>query len=266
MLLPLVLLATCVAAELSFRFVERPAMRRLRDQAGRASVAAAHAPPAAPTAAGRGGPSRGAGSRGCGKGRAGATWPRPTPLRGLAVLAVVAFHITAGALFVTGYLTGSRAARCRPETAFGPVIGARPQRAPGRRLPLLRAVGLPDRSPVRRGLRVGRPRCPSLRSYARNRVLRIFPAAWLLIALLLFKYGDRGAEHRRAALDDHAHGVVHAASARVARGPAVVAEGRALVLPAGPGRLGGALAAQGSRPEGRAARRWSTRSRPPERA
>ena len=46
MLLPLVLLATFVVAELSFRFVERPAMR-LRDPSGSAT-AAAQAPPAAP--------------------------------------------------------------------------------------------------------------------------------------------------------------------------------------------------------------------------
>jgi peptidoglycan/LPS O-acetylase OafA/YrhL len=190
MLLPLVLLATLVAAELSFRFVERPAMRRLRDRAGRASVAAAHAPPAAPHAAvtaAQPAPAHAAAAKA--RRRHVAT---ATPLRGLAVLAVVAFHVTAGALWVTGYLDGA-GGTLQPKTAFGPVIGMVLDALPTAVYLFFALSGFLIARPFVEAF-VSGAELPSLRSYARNRVLRIFPAAWLFIALLLFKYGDRGAD------------------------------------------------------------------------
>ncbi len=189
MLLPLVLLATLVAAELSFRFVERPAMRRLRHQAGRASVAAENAPPAAtPTPIP---PARPVAAASANKPhrRHVAT---ADPLRGLAVLAVVAVHVPAGAMYVTGYLKGA-GGTLRPETAFGPVIGLVLDALPTAVYLFFALSGFLIARPFVEAFISGAP-LPSLRSYARNRLLRIFPAAWLFMTFVFFKYGDRGAD------------------------------------------------------------------------
>jgi len=113
------------------------------------------------------------------------------PLRGLAVLAVVAVHVPAGALFATGYLKGA-GGTLRPETAFGSlglVLDALPMAV----YLFFALSGFLITRPFVEAFVAGAA-LPSLRSYARNRVLRIFPAAWALLAVVLIHYGDRGAD------------------------------------------------------------------------
>jgi peptidoglycan/LPS O-acetylase OafA/YrhL len=172
MLLPLVLLGTMVVAGLSWRCVERPAMR-LRSRSGPAAVVvrgrfggpAARAPLAGRLATG-------------------------DPLRGLAVLAIATLHIVTGALFATGYLAGA-GGRVHPDEAFGSVGRVVLDALPVSVYLFFALSGFLITRPFVEAFFSGAP-CPSLRSYARNRLLRIFPAAWALLAFVLIHYGDRG--------------------------------------------------------------------------
>jgi peptidoglycan/LPS O-acetylase OafA/YrhL len=113
------------------------------------------------------------------------------PLRGLAVLAVVAVHVPAGALFATGYLKGA-GGTLRPESAFGS-LGLVLDALPIAVYLFFALSGFLIARPFVEAFVAGGA-LPSLRSYARNRVLRIFPAAWVLLAFVLIHYGDRGAD------------------------------------------------------------------------
>ena len=190
-------------AELSWRFVERPAMR-LRSRSRPATAAAEAAPPAAPTEpvpirSVR--PARGRLATG-------------DPLRGLAVLAIMAVHIAAGALFATGYLAGA-GGTLRPETAFGSLGELVLDALPASVYLFFALSGFLITRPFVEAFVAGGPR-PSLRSYARNRALRIFPAAWVLIAFVLIHYGDRGSSPVEL-VGAHADRVVCVAPARIAR-------------------------------------------------
>ncbi|MEA2366572.1 MAG: hypothetical protein QOI32_2084 [Thermoleophilaceae bacterium] len=111
------------------------------------------------------------------------------PLRGLAVLGVVTLHVATGAVYVTGHLAGA-GGTLSPDEAFTPagklVLNALPVS-----VYLFFALS---------GFLIGRPfvesfvmggRSPALVSYLRNRLLRIFPAAWLLLVFVLLRYGTR---------------------------------------------------------------------------
>jgi peptidoglycan/LPS O-acetylase OafA/YrhL len=176
-LLPLVLLGTVAVAELSWRFVERPAMR-LRSP--RAVAAAEAAPPAAPAEPVPIRSVRPAGGR----------LATGDPLRGLAVLAIMTVHIATGALFATGYLAGA-GGTLRPEQAFGSLGELVLDALPASVYLFFALSGFLITRPFVEAFVAGGP-LPSLRSYARNRALRIFPAAWALLAFVLIHYGDRG--------------------------------------------------------------------------
>ena len=191
-LLPLVLLGTIVVAELSWRFVERPAMR-LRSRSRPAVAAAEAAPPAAPTEPVRVGPAVAAARLRRRFARTDAAPGRLAtgdPLRGLAVLAIMTVHIATGALFATGYLAGA-GGTLRPEVAFGSLGELVLDALPASVYLFFALSGFLITRPFVDAFVAGGPR-PSLRSYARNRALRIFPAAWALLAFVLIHYGDRG--------------------------------------------------------------------------
>jgi peptidoglycan/LPS O-acetylase OafA/YrhL len=113
------------------------------------------------------------------------------PLRGLAVLGVLALHVATGAVFVTGHLAGA-GGTLRPEEAFTPA-GEWVLRALPVSVYLFFALsGFLIARPFVEALVLGRPR-PALAPYLRNRALRLFPAAWLLIAVVLLRHGARDA-------------------------------------------------------------------------
>ena len=111
-------------------------------------------------------------------------------------------HIATGALFATGYLAGA-GGTLRPEEAFGSLGELVLDALPASVYLFFALSGFLITRPFVEAFVAGGPR-PSLRSYARNRALRIFPAAWALLAFVLIHYGDRGVEPRRAALRAHA--------------------------------------------------------------
>ena len=114
------------------------------------------------------------------------------PLRGLAVLGVVVLHVATGAVFVTGHLLGA-GGTLRPEEAFTPV-GEWILRALPVSVYLFFALsGFLIARPFVEALVLGRPR-PAIGSYLRNRALRLFPAAWLLIAVVYLRHGTRGGD------------------------------------------------------------------------
>ena len=141
-LLPLVLLGTVAVAELSWRFVERPAMRL---QSPRAVAAAEAAPPAAPAEPVPIRSVRPAGGR----------LATGDPLRGLAVLAIMTVHLPRGA--VRDRLSRRRGRHAAAGAGVRVARRARARRAARLGLPLLRPVGLPDHATVRGGVRGRRP-------------------------------------------------------------------------------------------------------------
>jgi len=113
------------------------------------------------------------------------------PLRGLAVLGVLTLHVATGAVFVTGYLAGA-GGTLRPEEAFTPV-GEWILRALPVSVYLFFALsGFLITRPFVAAFVQGRP-LPALAPYLRNRALRLFPAAWLLLLFVYLRYGVRDA-------------------------------------------------------------------------
>ena len=113
------------------------------------------------------------------------------PLRGIAVLGVLALHVATGAVFVTGHLAGA-GGTLRPEEAFTPA-GEWVLRALPVSVYLFFALsGFLIARPFVEAAVLGRPR-PAVDRYLRNRALRLFPAAWLLIAVVMLHHGTRDA-------------------------------------------------------------------------
>jgi peptidoglycan/LPS O-acetylase OafA/YrhL len=113
------------------------------------------------------------------------------PLRGLAVLGVLTLHVATGAVFVTGHLVGAGGA-LRPEEAFTPV-GEWVLRALPVSVYLFFALsGFLITRPFVDAFVQGRP-LPALAPYLRNRALRLFPAAWVLLLFVCLRYGTRDA-------------------------------------------------------------------------
>jgi peptidoglycan/LPS O-acetylase OafA/YrhL len=113
------------------------------------------------------------------------------PLRGIAVLGVVALHVATGAVFVTGRLEGA-GGTLRPEEAFTPA-GEWVLRALPVSVYLFFALsGFLIARPFVEAVVLARPR-PPIGRYLWNRALRVFPAAWLLIAVILLHHGTRDA-------------------------------------------------------------------------
>lgn len=114
------------------------------------------------------------------------------PLRGLALLGVIALHVATGAVFVTGNLEGA-GGTIRPEEAFTP-IGELALRALPVSIYLFFALsGFLITRPFVEAFVLGRPR-PALPPYLRNRALRIFPAAWVMLAAVCLRHGTRDAD------------------------------------------------------------------------
>jgi peptidoglycan/LPS O-acetylase OafA/YrhL len=114
------------------------------------------------------------------------------PLRGLAVLGAVTLHVATGAVFVTGDLAGA-GGTVRPEEAFTP-LGEWALRALPVSIYLFFALsGFLITRPFVEAFVLGRQR-PALAPYLRNRALRIFPAAWVVLAAVCLRHGTRDAE------------------------------------------------------------------------
>ncbi|HEV7846353.1 MAG TPA: acyltransferase, partial [Thermoleophilaceae bacterium] len=122
---------------------------------------------------------------------AGARLATGDPLRGLALLGVMTLHVATGAVYVTGDLAGAGGS-LQPDEAFTwagkLVLNALPVS-----VYLFFALS---------GFLVARPfvesfitagRSPALGAYLRNRLLRIFPAAWVLLVVVFLRYGTRDA-------------------------------------------------------------------------
>ena len=99
-------------------------------------------------------------------------------------------HIATGALFATGYLAGA-GGTLRPEQAFGSLGELVLDALPASVYLFFALSGFLITRPFVEAFVAGGP-LPSLRSYARNRALRIFPAAWAPLAFVLIHDGDRG--------------------------------------------------------------------------
>ena len=172
-MLPWLLIATLIAADLSFRFVERPAYR----------LRSASWPEWARW--------RGGGKRHAALEPGPARLAAGDPLRALAVLGIVAIHVATGALFVTGHLAGAGGT-----TGTYLILGESGQwLMEGLRVSGFLFFGLTGflvARPFVEAFVLGRER-PSLRAYARNRALRILPAAWVALAFLYLHHGTRGA-------------------------------------------------------------------------
>jgi peptidoglycan/LPS O-acetylase OafA/YrhL len=112
-------------------------------------------------------------------------------VRAIACLGIVFFHVSTGALYITGDLAGA-GGTLTWATAYGE----------GGRVALRTAStgfylffvlsGFLVAAPFVSVFVEGRPR-PRLMRYFRNRALRLLPAAWLLFAFVLMRYGSRGA-------------------------------------------------------------------------
>jgi peptidoglycan/LPS O-acetylase OafA/YrhL len=113
------------------------------------------------------------------------------PLRGLALLGIVTVHVATGAVFVTGHLAGA-GGTLRPEEAFTP-LGEWVLRALPVSVYLFFALsGFLITRPFVENFVQGRP-LPALAPYLRNRALRLFPAAWVLLLFVCLRYGTRDA-------------------------------------------------------------------------
>ncbi len=115
-------------------------------------------------------------------------------VRAIACLGIVCFHVATGALFVTGNLAGAGGALTWM-TGFGET-GRIALRTASTGFYLFFALsGFLVAAPFVSAFVEGRPR-PRLVPYFRNRALRLVPAAWLLFAFVLIRYGSRGADWR----------------------------------------------------------------------
>jgi peptidoglycan/LPS O-acetylase OafA/YrhL len=113
------------------------------------------------------------------------------PLRAIAVLGVVALHVTTGAVYITGHLAGA-GGTIRPEQAFT-AAGEWVIRALPVCVYLFFALsGFLITRPFVDAFVHDRPR-PPLGLYLRHRALRLFPAAWVMFAFVLLRYGTRDA-------------------------------------------------------------------------
>ena len=116
-------------------------------------------------------------------------------LRGLGVLGVVAFHVAFYALFLPQILTrhpGGAGHRVEFEALGGHAIGTFIETG-GYALAVFFALsGYLISRPFVFAVVRGQP-LPRLSSFARNRVLRIVPAFWVVFTLILLIYGTRGA-------------------------------------------------------------------------
>ena len=113
------------------------------------------------------------------------------PLRGIAILAVLVVHVATGAVFVTGHLEGA-GGTLRPEVAFTPVGEWVLLALPVAIYLFFALSGFLITRPFVEALVLGRPR-PRIGPYLRNRALRVFPAAWILVAVVLLHHGTRDA-------------------------------------------------------------------------
>lgn len=104
------------------------------------------------------------------------------PLRGLACLAVIAVHTAAGAVWVTGY--GSGPQKVEYLRAYGGAVDWVLLRLPTAVFVFFALSGYLISRPFVRAFVIGRP-LPSIRSYAMHRALRILPALWVTLALIL---------------------------------------------------------------------------------
>ena len=100
-------------------------------------------------------------------------------------------HIATGALFATLYVAGASSAPQPEQLAFGELGELVLDALPASVYLFFALSSFLDPRPFVEAFVAGGP-LPSLRSYARNRALRIFPAAWALLAFVLIHYGDRG--------------------------------------------------------------------------
>ena len=115
-------------------------------------------------------------------------------VRAIACLGIVCFHVATGALFVTGNLAGAGGALTWM-TGYGEA-GRIALRTASTGFYLFFALsGFLVAAPFVSAFVEGRPR-PRLVPYFRNRALRLVPAAWLLFAFVLIRYGTRGADWR----------------------------------------------------------------------
>jgi peptidoglycan/LPS O-acetylase OafA/YrhL len=115
-------------------------------------------------------------------------------VRAIACLGIVCFHVATGALFVTGDLAGS-GGTLTWMTAYGEG-GRIALRTASTGFYLFFALsGFLVAAPFVAAFIEGRPR-PPLVPYFRNRALRLVPAAWLLFAFVLIRYGTRGSDWR----------------------------------------------------------------------
>jgi peptidoglycan/LPS O-acetylase OafA/YrhL len=113
------------------------------------------------------------------------------PLRGIAVLGVIALHVATGAVYITGFLLGA-GGTLRPEEAFT-AAGEWVLRALPVSVYLFFALsGFLITRPFVEAFVTGTRR-PALVPYVRNRALRLFPAAWVALAFVYLRYGSRDA-------------------------------------------------------------------------
>jgi peptidoglycan/LPS O-acetylase OafA/YrhL len=127
-------------------------------------------------------------------------------IRAIACMGILCFHVSTGALFITGDLAGAGGSHTWM-TAYGE-LGRIALRTASTGFYLFFVLsGFLVTAPFVSAFVEGRPR-PRLRPYFRNRALRLLPAAWLLFAFVLVRHGSRGAEwHELLAMftftDDH---------------------------------------------------------------
>ena len=116
------------------------------------------------------------------------------PIRGVGVIAVIAFHAASMTLATAGILDRHAFSLGLPDefSPLGPTIGPLIETG-GYALGLFFALsGYLIARPFVFAVVRGEP-LPRISSYARNRVLRIVPAFWVVFTLLLIVYGTKGA-------------------------------------------------------------------------
>jgi peptidoglycan/LPS O-acetylase OafA/YrhL len=109
------------------------------------------------------------------------------PLRGIAALGVFFFHVAAGAVILTGSAHLLVAAPGSPGgylDTYGVVLGSAIVTGPGGVLFFFMLSGYLIGRPFTRALIEGRP-LPSVRDYARNRVLRVVPTYWFVLTAVV---------------------------------------------------------------------------------
>jgi peptidoglycan/LPS O-acetylase OafA/YrhL len=104
------------------------------------------------------------------------------PLRGIACLAVIAVHTANGAVWATGYGSGPKPLNYLE--AFGQPIDFVLQRLPTAVFVFFALSGYLIARPFVRAFVFGRP-LPPIRAYLARRALRILPALWVTLALIL---------------------------------------------------------------------------------